>query len=525
MAAKVRYFFLEPNYVCSAFGVNMACPRILVADDRDQIRSGIRELVATRPGWEVCCEAVDGHEAFEKAQALKPNVVILNARMPSVDGFDAASVIQQQLPKSAILIINERRGSRNLPVLSNRFMAIDEIGHDLLRTIESSLATDHRAAAQLLQIKEHPPADVRVERDRFLELFERAPVPVALLTGPGHIFVYVNDSYLKLTGRKREELLGNAFRESFPEVEGQGYFETMDRVFRTGEGCLAREREVKLNRFGTLVTIYLDFSCYPRRNASGQTEGILFQCAEVTDRVLARTRLEEAIKSRTTDLDQAHETVRGLTESLMSAQEEERRRLALELHDSAGQFLVAIKWKLELLSNEATEGQRSRDALSDCLSLVDELSREVRTISHLLHPPLLDDMKLSSALPMYLEDLSERSGLLVFLEMDSELPQLPKEAETTVFRVIQEALTNVYRHAKTNRAEVRIRRTSDGISVQIQDRGPGIRGYTADRPNAKVGLGIRGMRERIRQLKGTFKIESGTGGTTVTAVVPTGLAA
>ena len=508
----------------------MASPRILVADDRDQIRNGIRELVATRPGWEVCCEAVDSREAVDQARALNPNVVILNARLPSVNGFDAASLIRQQLPKSAILLISERRGLRNLPVLSNRCIAIDEMGDDLLRTIESSLATDNRAEAQSLQIEEHPPAEVCNERDRFLELFEKAPVPVALVAGPDHTFVYVNESYLKLTGRKREELLGKAFRQSFPEFEGQGYFETVDRVFRTGEGCLVRESKVKLNRFGTLVTIYLDFSCFPRRNASGQIEGILFQCVEVTDRVLARTRLEEAIRSRTTDLDQAHETLRGLTESLMSAQEEERRRLALELHDSAGQFLVAIKWQLELLSmelpsNEAAPGQRSRDALRECLSLVGELSRDVRTITHLFHPPFLDDMGLSLALPMYLEDLAERSGLLVILEMDSELPQLPKQAETTVFRVIQEALTNVYRHAKTNRAEIRIRRTSDGISVQIQDRGPGIRGFAADGPTAKFGLGIRGMRERIRQLRGTFNIESGTGGTTVTALVPSVLAA
>lgn len=503
----------------------MASPHILVADDRDQIRKGIRELVATRPGWEVCCEAVDGREALEMAQNLKPNVVILNARMPRVDGSDAATLIQQQLPRSAILIINERRVLRNLPVLSDRCIAIDETGDDLLRTIEWSLATHQVAPAQSLQIEEHPPAEVCNERDRFLELFEKAPVSVALVTGPDHTFVYVNDSYLELTGRKREELLGKAFRKSFPEFEGQGYFETVDRVFQKGEGCLARESEVKLNHFGTLVTIYLDFICFPCRNASGQIEGILFQCFDVTDRVLARTRLEEAIRRRTTDLDQAHETLRGLTKNLMTAHEEERHRLALELHDSAGQFLVALNWKLELLSNEAAQGQRSPDVLRECLCLVDELSREVRTISHLLHPPLLDDMGLSLALPMYLEDLAERSGLVVNLEMDSELPQFAKQTETTVFRVIQEALTNVYRHAKTNRAKIRIRRTSDGISIQIQDRGPGIRGFAADRPNAKLGLGIRGMRERVRQLNGTLKIESGTGGTTVTALVPTGVAA
>jgi PAS domain S-box-containing protein len=503
----------------------MSSPRILVADDRDHIRTGIRELVATRPGWEVCCEAMNGREAFEKAQALKPNVVILNARMPSFDGFDAASQIQQQLPESAILIISERRRLGNLPVLSNRCIAIDEMGGDLLRTIQSSLAPDHRVPTQSLKINEHPPVGVRVERDCFFDLFEKAPVPVALVTGHDHTFEYVNDSYVKLTGRKRETLLNKAFRESFPELEGQGYFETVDRVLRTGEGCLARESEMKLNRFGTQVTIYLDFSCFPRRNASGQIQGVLFQCVEVTDRVLTRTRLEEAIRSRTTDLDQAHDTVRGLTESLMSAQEDERHRLALELHDSAGQLLAALNWKLELLSHEAGPCQRSSGGLVDCMSLVGELAREIRTISHLLHPPLLDDMALSLALPTYLEDLADRGGFVVNLEMDSELPQLAKQTETTVFRVIQEALTNVYRHAKTNGATIRIRRTSDGISVQILDRGQGIRDFTEDPLNPKLGLGIWGMRERIRQLEGTFKIESGTAGTTVTALVPTGLAA
>jgi PAS domain S-box-containing protein len=501
----------------------MVNPRILVADDRDQIRSGIRELVATRPGWEVCCEAVDGREAVDKAQALKPNVVILNARMPTIDGSDVASLIQQQLPKSPILITSERRGLRQLPVLSNRFIAIDDLRHDLLLTIESSLATEDRTIAQSLQVKEHAPAEVRVERDRFLELFEKAPAPVALVTGPDHTFVYVNNSYTELTGRRREELLGKPFRESFPEFEGQGYFETLDRVFHTGEGCLSRESEVKLNRFGTLVTIYLDFSCFPMRDAKGQTEGILFQCVEVTDRVLARTRLEEAITSRTTELERAHDNLRALTESLMCAEEKERRHLALELHDSAGQLLVALKWKLESLPNEVAQ---SEGTLSECVSIVDELSRELRTVSYLLHPPLLDEVGFGLALQVYLEGLEKRTGLVIGFETDPDLPRLPQKTETIVIRIIQEALTNVCRHAKTSRADVRIGRTRDGISVQVQDRGAGIRGFTSfDRSTVKLGVGIQGMRERIRQLKGTFNIESGTGGTTVTVVVPTGCAA
>jgi signal transduction histidine kinase len=243
--------------------------------------------------------------------------------------------------------------------------------------------------------------------------------------------------------------------------------------------------------------------------------------AEVAEQV-ARTQLEIRVEERTTELEQAHEALRMLNHHLMKAQEEERRRLALELHDSAGQLLVALKWKLEPLPQQVgKQNPEVAKLISDSLALVDELSRELRTVSHLLHPPLLDEAGLLSALRFYVEGLADRSGLMVELRVDPNLQRLPREVETTVFRIVQEALSNVHRHSKAKAAAVRVGLSSNGISVQIQDQGQGIPGFTSlDQTKFKVGVGIQGMQERIRQLKGTFEIKSGPGGTTLTAVLP-----
>lgn len=167
------------------------------------------------------------------------------------------------------------------------------------------------------------------------------------------------------------------------------------------------------------------------------------------------------------------------------------------------------------------EGPDLRKLARESLQLLDELSREIRTVSHLLHPAMLDEAGLASALRLYVEGLEGRSGLTVDLEIDPELERMPREIEATVFRIVQESLTNIHRHARTNYAKVGVSQNSKQVKIQIQDEGTGIPGFKSlDQPNVKLGVGIRGMRERVRWLKGTFDIETGVGGTTVTAVVP-----
>jgi PAS domain S-box-containing protein len=364
--------------------------------------------------------------------------------------------------------------------------------------------------------------EVEAERNRLHDAFAQAPSPIAIFHGPAHHFAFANEAYLTLVGRPRDGILGRSVRELFPEIGGQGYFEILDKVYETGEIFAGKEAVAKLNRFGKMDTIYLDFSLLPLRDTEGKIDGVLFQGIDVTDKMLTRTRLEERVSERTAELQNAEVELRALNQQLLLAQEEERRRLAVELHDGAGQWLVALKWRLESLPRGLERSpQQIPDGLNDCLKLLDSLSQELRTVSHLLHPPLLEEAGLPVALQQYVEGLFERSGLAVNLQIDPALERLPREVEATVFRIVQEALTNVHRHANTKTSVVRIRTSLNGIAVEIQDKGCGIPGFKSiDNPNVKLGVGIQGMRERVRHLRGSFDVQSSSSGTTINVVLP-----
>jgi signal transduction histidine kinase len=212
-----------------------------------------------------------------------------------------------------------------------------------------------------------------------------------------------------------------------------------------------------------------------------------------------------------------------LNESIIRLQDEERKRIARELHDSVGQLLAAIS-----MNNSFVEAERYRlspDAakrITENNQMVEEITREIRTISHLLHPPLLDEAGLASALRCYVEGFSERSRIDVKLEMPSELPRLPEEIELSIFRIVQECLTNVHRHAGSPTAAIRIVQEDSLLRVDIEDNGKGISGekQLAFGAEAQTGMGIRGMRERLRQLNGTLEVGSNGCGTRVTATIP-----
>lgn len=311
-------------------------------------------------------------------------------------------------------------------------------------------------------------------------------------------------------------------RECFREVEEQGYFEPLNRTFRTGLAYSATESRLVMNRGGAKATMYLDFTYLPLRNVSGDLEGILFQCVDVTDKQITRTKLERRVKERTADLEQARDNLRILNHALLQAQEEERRRLSVELHDSAGQWIVALRWKLSFLDRLREGGDRHLiDGLSDSLTMLDSLAQELRTVSYLLHPPLLEGSGLSDALRQLSEGLCDRSGLSVRLQIDPNLRRLPGDIEVTVFRIVQEALTNVRKLARANAATVQIAFVGGRIQLAVEDDGTGIAGFVSlESPNTRLGVGIQGMRERVRHLAGTFNIQSNQSGTVVSATLP-----
>jgi len=207
----------------------------------------------------------------------------------------------------------------------------------------------------------------------------------------------------------------------------------------------------------------------------------------------------------------------------LKMRDEERRRLARELHDSVGQLLAAITMNLDMIAKESSKlSPASAQALTDNGTMVREVMQSIRTISHLLHPPLLDEAGLPSALQWYVDEFGKRSGIKVHLDCQDSLERLPSEMETAIFRIVQECLGNVHRHAESQTASVRLEIAGDRAYVEVTDQGKGIAPDLQEKLKSKghLGVGLRGIRERIAQFGGELRIQSDDAGTVVSAVIP-----
>jgi signal transduction histidine kinase len=242
----------------------------------------------------------------------------------------------------------------------------------------------------------------------------------------------------------------------------------------------------------------------------------------------AADRLEEQVRMRTQELEHRNaevleqsEQLRELSACLLHAQDDERRRIARELHDSAGQTLAALSWNLSHIAKATQKDPEAAQAAKDSKSLVNDLTQEIRTISYLLHPPLLDESGLSSALRWYVDGLNQRSGIAVDLELSKSLLRLSPELELAIFRIVQECLTNIHRHSESKTAKIRIEQNSETLLVEVKDQGKGIAPDALSRiRSAGSGVGIRGMSERIRHFGGVLDIKSNRGGTKVVVKFP-----
>ena len=216
-----------------------------------------------------------------------------------------------------------------------------------------------------------------------------------------------------------------------------------------------------------------------------------------------------------TDRKKAEEVLRALPARLVDSQEEERHRIARELHDSTGQTMAALSLNLTVLAGKADSlDEPSREALSDSINLATQVSEELRNIAYVLHPPALDEMGLDGALRWYVDTFVKRTGLEVELDLPNRLPLLPEPARLTAFRLVQEALTNVHRHSGSKTAKVVVARGDGELTLEVADEGSGIL------PDHVPGLGLLSMRERVTQLGGRLEIKSGDDGTAIKAILP-----
>ena len=290
------------------------------------------------------------------------------------------------------------------------------------------------------------------------------------------------------------------------EAQVQGVLRSMDQE----EIKLLNQRLSHWNRLFWRTSIVLALALFAAL-------GLLAYNFRLLSREIVRTRNLERFQRENVRFS------RALSARILDLQDTERRRIARELHDSVGQYLVGLKINLEqLLSARANLPAAHEKLLADTLDLADRSMVEVRTISHLLHPPLLDEVGLESATRWYADGFAKRSALKVSLHLDHIVNRLPKEVELALFRVLQESLTNVHRHAGAKSIEVVLTCSAGHVALSVTDDGAGISSEVLTRflSGRASGVGLAGMRERLAELDGTLEVERRPRGTAVRATIP-----
>ena len=240
----------------------------------------------------------------------------------------------------------------------------------------------------------------------------------------------------------------------------------------------------------------------------------------VPELLRAKVSVFAELHRKTHQLEVLNLELRRLSSSLIATQDEERRRIARELHDGLGQDLVAIKMMLDGMLQQDNAAAKKQVA-ADVSTLIDRTIQQVRSISHLLHPPLLDEVGLRAALKWYLEGFTKRSGIETYLDVQpSSFPRIAPELETAVFRIVQEALTNVFRHSGARKGWVTVLKQDDQVVVTVRDDGKGISDHVAEFRPDSIGIGIGGMRQRIKEFGGELQLRNSNPGTIVEVVIP-----
>lgn len=402
--------------------------------------------------------------------------------LPPYDSFSIKSRVEVSgmlgfLVLSAVIVV--------LGESTRRIMARQQRAEEALKKTQEQLEDRVKERTAALQEKT---AEL-IEKAALLDLANDA---IFVKAADGTIS-YWNEGAERLYGWTRIEALGHSpaelLRSEYPipleEIEKSDVWEgELPQMTREGE------RIVVASRWTTL------------RDHSGKAVGWL----EINTDITARKRAEDAARS--------------LSGRILTLQDDERRRIARGLHDSLGQYLTALKMNLDLM---ARGNGRQTDLAAECSEMAERCLAETRTVSHLLHPPLLDEAGFGSAARWYVDGFAQRSGIEVKLNLPPSVLRLRQEAEIALFRALQEGLTNVHRHSESSAVEIRFSVEGDEVRLEIEDNGRGIPRKALKRlmeGAGETGVGIAGMRERLRELGGSVQVESDSSGTLLRVSIP-----
>ena len=488
-------------------------------------------------------QATSAKDALEKLLKTDVAAVLMDVSMPEIDGFELAELIRQhpRFQRTAIIFISAVHLTDVDRMKGYQHGAVDYLSvpivPEVLRAKVRVFADLHRSKRQLERLNAE--LEKRVA-DRTQELEQKAlallqlninlaeknqELDAIVQTAPDIIFSrnpdgsrdYISTRFYEYTGAPAGSATGFGWLDYVHPDDKQQTLSQWMRCVQSGEPY---ESEYRIRGAGSNYR-WFRARAVPLRDPDGG--GIVRwygTCSDIHDSKLLEQsirhnaiELERLVDMRTTEL-------RRLSARLMTMQDEERRRIAREIHDGLGQELAAAKMILDGILVKKSDPS-VRQASIDTSQLIDRAIQQVRTISHLLHPPLLDEVGLISALRWFLEGMSERSGIQVALDVEpANIGRLKSEVETAIFRIVQEALTNMFRHSGARNGVVGICERNGNISVTVRDDGKGIGDGILELRPESIGVGIGGMRQRVTELGGTLRLANANPGTIVEVVIP-----
>lgn len=487
-------------------------------------------------------KATSGREALQHLLKTDIAVVLMDVSMPEIDGFELAGIIRQhpRYQKTAIIFISAVHLTDLDRLKGYQRGAVDYISvpvvPELLRAKVSVFAELHRKASQL-EVLNHELEQRVLERTEELEqrgaalqrsnheLMRRNQEMDAILrTAPDIIFSrqadgsrdYLSNSFYDYTGAPPDSGKGFGWLEYVHADDKKHSLDEWAESVRSGK---IYESEYRL-RSASGQYRWFRARAVPLHGDNGEILRWYGSCTDIHDSKL----LEQSIRQTAFELEQIVDArtseLRRLSGRLMTMQDDERRRIAREIHDGLGQELAAAKMIVDRLAQKGSSLSEKQTA-ADASKLIERAVQQVRSISYLLHPPLLDEGGLLSALRWYLEGLTKRTGIETSLELKpTNFPRLAPELETALFRIIQEALTNVFRHSGAKRGWVALMQNENGVTVTIRDDGKGVDEDVAQFRNGSLGVGLGGMRQRAKEFGGELRISNINPGTLVEVVIP-----
>jgi PAS domain S-box-containing protein len=489
-------------------------------------------------------KATSAKEALEVLLKTDVAVVLMDVSMPELDGFQLAAMIRQhpRFQRTAIIFVSAVHLTDLDQLKGYEHGAVDYISvpvvAELLRAKVRVFADLHRKTRQLETLNrelEQRVLERTEELARKAELLLRLNTELVgknqeldaiIHTAPDIIFSrkadgsrdYISDRFYEFTGASpgsangfgwldyvhpddKEKAMGDWMRS----VESGANYEVEYRLqSRDGAYRWFRARALPIREDGKIIKWY-------------------GTCSDIQDSKLLEQSIRDDAAKLEKMVDRRTEELRRLSVRLMTMQDQERRRLARDLHDGLGQELAVAKMVLDrmMILQNSKSAEPSEEAWTQASHLIDNAIQQVRTMSHLLHPPLLDEVGLLSALAWYVEGLTKRSGIEASLDVQpGDFPRLGADVETAVFRIVQEALTNVFRHSEASKVWITLTQREGMIVVAVRDDGKGIGRKIAELQPDSVGVGIGGMKQRAKEFGGELRLSNVHPGTLVELIIP-----